>query len=101
MKDDTQDENREECLMNSPSTSNENEWLTVTAKSSSSRVAKSGNSKENAKSPKPATNLPAVVAKNDYNARNVKLVRSLLDRQLKCMIILRGCSGSGKSTLAQ
>ena len=117
MNDDTQEDrdgvkcSGDECSMDltmtTTTTTNENEWLTATAKSSGgggNKNAKNGKN-GNEKSSGVVSSSPTLAAKNnpnnDYNAANVKLVRSLLDRQLKCLIILRGCSGSGKSTLAK
>jgi adenylylsulfate kinase-like enzyme len=37
----------------------------------------------------------------NYNKHHVNKIKNLKEKNVKCLIILRGCSGSGKSTLAR
>jgi hypothetical protein len=36
-----------------------------------------------------------------YNFAHIELVRSLVEKNIKTLVIMRGCPGSGKSTLAR
>ena len=72
-------------------------WETVTSnKKNKNSNRPKPNSTSAAKPSKPVVTL----TNDEYNRENVKLVKSLCDKRIKCLIVLRGCSGSGKSTLA-
>jgi hypothetical protein len=76
----------------------ETKWETVT---SNKKNKNSNRPKQNlTAAAKPPSKSVATLTNDEYNKENVKLVKSLCDKRIKCLIILRGCSGSGKSTLA-
>ena len=77
----------------------EEDWKTVTK---TNRAKKKSDQKPN--SPNKTVELgsnPNSKIDLDINKDNVQKVKTLVDRKIKSLIIIRGISGSGKSTLAR
>lgn len=84
---------------------NENEeWQAAGPKFNRSNRPKSSNnsfSQNNIMNKQELIGSSKTNASVNYNKHHVNRIKSLNEKNVKCLVILRGCSGSGKSTLAR
>jgi hypothetical protein len=75
-------------------------WQVVATKKRPEKPLTDNSKSENSHSSLPEPLKPATSSEG-FNQVHIELVRSLVEKNIKTLVIMRGCPGSGKSTLAR
>ncbi len=76
---------------------NNEEWQAAGPKSNKPRSSR----QNNVSNDQTLLSISKTIVNTNYNKHHVNKIKSLNEKSVKCLVILRGCSGSGKSTLAR